>query len=198
MPGGEGLRNGGPRRRHPTCCGIRGKRPSQAHFPQVTVAVWPEIGQNGSDNPATPVRLTRETDYALRGLRALARRAQGDTIPVHEIAEVEGLPLSFLAKIFQKLTQHGILRSQRGAGQGYELAASPKAISLLQVVEAIQGSGYLDQCVFWSGRCGTDNPCLLHERWRQIKPRVVALLEGTTLADLAGDEEVLAADGTAG
>ena len=142
------------------------------------------------------MRLTRETEYALRGLLALARRSRSDPIPVQEIADREELPLSFLAKIFQKLTRHGILRSQRGAGQGYELAVSPEAISLLQVVEAIQGSGYLDQCVFWSGRCGTDNPCLLHERWRQVKPRVVALLEETTLADLAGEDETLEAEET--
>jgi Rrf2 family protein len=132
------------------------------------------------------VRLTRETEYALAGLAALARRQPGTAAPLSGLAEAEDLPASFLAKIFQKLARHGIVQARRGAGQGYSLAKAPEAVTVLEVIEAVEGSGYLDRCLFWGGRCGGTNPCLLHDRWSTIKPQLRALLEGTTLADLSG------------
>lgn len=132
------------------------------------------------------MRLTRETEYALRGLAALARHPLGTALPLAGIATAEDLPASFLAKIFQKLARHGIVEARRGAGRGYTLAVVPDAVTVLEVIEAIEGSGYLDSCLFWGGRCADSNPCLLHERWASIKPRLKAVLEGTTLADLTG------------
>ncbi len=135
------------------------------------------------------MKLTRETEYALRGLSALARRPSGTSFAVDEVAATEELPPSFLSKIFQKLARHGILRSSRGPGHGYALVAAPEEITLLQIVEAIQGPDFLNQCMFWSGRCGDDDPCLLHDRWKNIKPHFQALLEETRLADLAANHE---------
>ncbi len=129
------------------------------------------------------MKLTRETDYALRGLRVLARRAQHSSLTIDEVAAAEELPRGFLAKIFQKLSRHGILESSRGPGRGYRLGAPPAAISTLQVIEAIEGPEYLDRCVFWSGRCGA-RPCVLHEGFQTIKPFIRSVLEATTLADL--------------
>ena len=131
------------------------------------------------------MRLTRETEYALRGLAALARRPRGTAVPLAGLAGDEELPPSFLAKIFQKLARHGIVEARRGAGRGYSLAVSPDEVTVLEVIEAVEGSGYLDRCLFWGGRCGGSNPCLLHDRWASIKPRLQELLEGTTLEDLA-------------
>lgn len=131
------------------------------------------------------MRLTRETEYALKGLLVLARRPPGATVPLADLARADNLPSSFLAKIFQKLARHGILSSRRGPGHGYRLAVSADEMPLLRVIEAIQGTEFLDGCVFWSGHCGSRNPCLLHARWQEIKPQIRALLEKTTLADLA-------------
>lgn len=130
------------------------------------------------------MRLTRETQYALRGLCALAHRPAGAVVPLTELATAERLPGSFLAKIFQKLARHGILTAHRGAGQGYELSVPPSAISLLEIVTAVQGPEYLEQCVFWGGRCGSQH-CLLHDHWLRIRSEVRSLLEQTTLAELA-------------
>ncbi len=130
------------------------------------------------------MRLTRETEYALLGLRALARRGRHASVTIDEVATAEDLPRSFLAKIFQKLARHGILESSRGPGHGYRLIGTPGSISALRVVEAVEGSDYMDRCVFWGGRCGTQ-PCLLHERFSSVKPLIRSVLEKTTLADLA-------------
>jgi Rrf2 family protein len=131
------------------------------------------------------VKLTRETEYALHALCVLAHRERGAVVSVCEIANAGKLPASFLAKIFQKLARHGLLSSSRGAGKGYALAAPPEAISVLEIVEAIQGTDYLDQCMFWSAHCSRDNPCILHDRWEAVRLQLRGLLEGTSLADLA-------------
>jgi Rrf2 family iron-sulfur cluster assembly transcriptional regulator len=106
-------------------------------------------------------------------------------VPLSGLAVAEGLPTSFLAKIFQKLARHGIVEARRGAGRGYALATAPDSVTVLEVIEAVEGSDYLDRCLFWGGRCGGTSPCLLHDRWAGIKPQLQEWLEGTTLADLA-------------
>ena len=130
------------------------------------------------------MRLTRETEYALRGLTVLARRPRGTAVTLSGLAGVEDLPRSFLAKIFQKLARNGIVQARRGAGRGYTLAMAPEEVTVLEVIEAVEGSGYMDHCLFWGGHCGGSTPCLLHDRWANIKPQLQELLEGTTLADL--------------
>ncbi|MCH8937355.1 MAG: Rrf2 family transcriptional regulator, partial [Gemmatimonadetes bacterium] len=64
------------------------------------------------------MNLTRESEYALKGLAWLATHPPGDVVPLVEIAEVQQLPSTFLAKIFQKLARHGLLESDRGRGSG--------------------------------------------------------------------------------
>ena len=101
------------------------------------------------------------------------------------IAEAQGLPQSFLAKIFQKFTQYGLVRSFRGATRGYTLGRPAGDITLKEVLEAIEGPGLFERCIFWSHRCAEDNPCVLDEGWKQIKPKLTAMMEVTTLLDLA-------------
>ena len=101
------------------------------------------------------------------------------------IAEAQGLPQSFLAKIFQKFTQYGLVRSFRGATRGYTLGRPATEISLREVLEAIEGPGLFERCIFWSNRCAEDIPCVLHEGWKLIKPKLTAMMEVTTLLDLA-------------
>ncbi len=129
--------------------------------------------------------LTRETQYALHGLIALARRPRGAVVPLAELAEEEALPGSFLAKIFQKLSRRGVLTASRGPGSGYSLNVSPETLPVLEVVHAVEGSDYLGRCPFWGRQCGAVAPCLLHDRWQVIQPQVEKLLRETTLADLA-------------
>lgn len=64
------------------------------------------------------------------------------------IAGVQGLPQSFLAKIFQKFTQYGLVRSFRGATRGYTLSKPAAEISLREVLEAIEGPEIFDHCIF--------------------------------------------------
>lgn len=141
------------------------------------------------------MRLSREAEYGLRGLSYLARQDGSQSVRLSEIAEAEDLPPSFLAKTFQKLARNGLVVSNRGGTQrGYALARPPQAIRVREILEAIEGPGLFNRCIFWTHRCGEEHPCLLHHRWRHVRDLFVAVLERTTLADvIAADRPVVEA-----
>lgn len=138
------------------------------------------------------MKLSRECEYGLEGLLFLAAQPPDAVRLLSEIASARQLPQSFLAKTFQKLSQRGLLRSYRGATRGYALARRPEAISLREVLEAIEGPELFDRCIFWSKRCAQDRPCLLHERWSHLKPQLITLMEQTHLSDLQREGHGLA------
>lgn len=132
------------------------------------------------------MKLGRESEYAVEGLLALAKRSFGTTMLLRDVAISGKVPPSFLAKIFQKLTRAGILRSSRGAIRGYALARKPNQIKIKEIFLAIEGPDLFERCIFWRDRCADSNPCPMHFRWKQMRKRVIGdLMERTTLADLA-------------
>ncbi|MBI4526820.1 MAG: Rrf2 family transcriptional regulator [Deltaproteobacteria bacterium] len=131
------------------------------------------------------MKLGRESEYAIIGLITLAMKPHGTVMLLRDIAASGGVSQSFLAKIFQKLTRGGVVRSSRGAIRGYALARHPQEIKIREILLAIEGADLLDRCIFWSHRCGDANACPMHFRWKQLKDEIISeLLEGTTLADL--------------
>jgi Rrf2 family protein len=85
------------------------------------------------------MKLTNASTYALRALGSLARHKNGAPTPSHETAREEGIPERFLLKIFKPLVAARILRSVKGPNGGYSLARPAKDITLLEVVEAVDG-----------------------------------------------------------
>ncbi|MBI3990328.1 MAG: Rrf2 family transcriptional regulator [candidate division NC10 bacterium] len=130
------------------------------------------------------MKLSRESEYGLEGLLFLAKQPPGTVMLLGDIAKAQGLPQSFLAKIFQKFVQHGLVRSFRGRRRGYAMAKPPTAIPLKEVLEAVEGPDLFDRCIFWNNRCADTDPCRLHDRWKQIKPQLMRMMERTTLEDL--------------
>ena len=131
------------------------------------------------------MRLGRESEYGLNGLVTLAQEGDGAVMTLDAIAKRHGLPRSFLAKIFVKFVQHGLVKSFRGAVRGYALARSSGEITLREILETIEGPDLFERCLFCNRRCGDVDPCPLHEGWKAIKSRLVELAEGTTLETLA-------------
>lgn len=127
---------------------------------------------------------SRECEYALEGLAALATEAGSRPLMLSEIAAREKLPHSFLSKIFQKLLRHGLVVSLRGVQRGYTLAREARAIPLRSIIEAIEGPDLFDRCVFPHRRCGEEHPCLVHPAWQDVRPQVQAAFERTSLQDL--------------
>jgi len=127
------------------------------------------------------------TQYAIRGLAELAARAGDQTMMVEQLAAGAALPPDFLAKIFQKLTKAGILKSTRGRGGGFALMRPTHEITLMQIVRATGqgGENGFDGCVLGLNACDDQAACPLHDLYKPIRQRLGAYLETTTLADLA-------------
>ena len=131
------------------------------------------------------MKLGRESEYAVKGLLALAKKPFGTTMLLRDIAVSGKIPESFLSKIFQKLARAGVLQSSRGAVRGYALARRAKDIKVKDVFLAIEGPELFDRCIFWSDRCADSDPCPMHFRWKRVRQQAAEMMERTTLAEIA-------------
>lgn len=128
---------------------------------------------------------SRSTEYAIRAFVNLAQVPEGKYAMVKQIAEQEGIPAHFLAKILQQLARKGLLRSSKGPTGGFSLRTSPKEVSLIQLVEALDGLTDYQKCVSGLSECTDDAPCGMHDSWKALRARIMEYLEKTTIADLA-------------
>lgn len=131
------------------------------------------------------MELTRKGDYAIRGIIYLASQPPNKISLLSEIASEVDVPQTFLAKIFQQFSKTGIVKSFRGTGGGFLLAGPPESITLLQVVEAVEGPILPNRCVLKKGECERDVSCTVHPVWHQVQQQVRDILANITLKDLA-------------
>ncbi|MGD2064258.1 MAG: Rrf2 family transcriptional regulator [Nitrospirota bacterium] len=137
------------------------------------------------------MRLTKAGDYAMRGLIYLARQPQGEVILVSEIAQAMHVPESFLAKIFQSLAKAGLVRSHRGYGGGYSLNRPPVAITLLEVIECVEGPIVLNDCTDPNANLedgaehNCSESCVAQSVWLEAQAAVREILEAKTMEELA-------------
>ena len=129
---------------------------------------------------------SRECEYALQAVMYLALKKPDDIVSIKEITDTLRIPFHFVAKILQTLTHEGLLVSHKGPAGGFALALPAQQITLLQVIEAIDGDRFMHDCVLGYDRCSTENPCALHEQWSQSKEGIVAMLSGKNVAEMAG------------
>ena len=134
------------------------------------------------------MQVTRAGEYAIIGLLYLAKQPAERTIMVDEISEAEGVPKSFLAKIFQSLAKGGFVRSHRGAGGGFSLAKPAAEISLLRVLQCVEGVFALQKCVTDDPECVVSttrmSSCTLCAVFTEAQNRVNEVFARTTIADL--------------
>lgn len=121
------------------------------------------------------MQITRETDYAIRCILYLSGK-RGTVTMVDEIAREKLIPKSFLAKILQKLSRGGIVRSYRGVKGGFELAKDPGDISLLDVIEAVQGPVGMNACAVDEAICSLSSSCSVHPVWVEVRREIEKLL----------------------
>jgi len=131
------------------------------------------------------MELTRKGEYAIRGIIYLAQQPPGKMSLISEIAEAVDAPQTFLAKIFQNFAKQGIVNSYRGTGGGFTLGRLPSEITLREIVEAVEGPIIPNRCLTGKGGCDKDNECLVHPVWRKVQSRIVQILEGVTIEELA-------------
>jgi Rrf2 family iron-sulfur cluster assembly transcriptional regulator len=130
------------------------------------------------------MQITKAGEYAVLGLMCLARRPSGAVVMVDEVSQEEHIPKSFAAKIFQSLARAGLVKSIRGTGGGFTLLKSAPAISVLEVIEAIEGRIAFQRCLEEEPKCEHFGGCALCGLFEQAQDRVKEVFSRTTLADL--------------
>jgi Rrf2 family protein len=133
--------------------------------------------------------LSMKSKYGLRALTALARVHGGGPILIADLASSEGIPRKFLELILLDLKRKGILRSKKGKGGGYNLSRPPAAISIGEVVRALDGPIALLPCVSQSAyrrcdECVDELTCGIRHVMKEVRDATATILDGTTLEDL--------------
>jgi Rrf2 family protein len=131
------------------------------------------------------MQLTREADYGIRSVLYLSRQPYKKVSFVNEISEEYKIPRSFLAKILQKLVRAKIVRSYRGVKGGFSLARQARDITVLDVLEAIEGKLALNICVSDKKKCSFSKHCPSHILWMNVQARVVDTLKKANFDDLS-------------
>lgn len=130
------------------------------------------------------MQITRQADYAIRAVRYLSNQQKSKNVATSRIAKEMKIPASFLAKIISQLSITGLLNTSRGASGGVQLAREASEISLLDVVEAIDGPILLNECVSNPGKCEFAEDCAMHPIWTEAQDALVKRLGDTTFEKL--------------
>lgn len=127
--------------------------------------------------------ITKNTDYAITALCALARQGE-QTVAVSALARDLNISHAFLRKLFQVLEKKGVLNSRRGKGGGFSLARSAGQISLRQIMEIFQGPLAVGACFIREKVCPHTKHCLLRGKLMTIERSLASELTSLTIASL--------------
>ena len=123
-------------------------------------------------------------EYAIRALVHMAPTEDSKRFQAKDICKKAGIPESFTRKIFQDLVAAGFLDAVPGPGGGYKITKHPEDITLLEVIEAVDGENTFDGCIMGLSECNAKAPCPLHHAWAQAKEGLLERLEAQSLEDL--------------
>jgi Rrf2 family iron-sulfur cluster assembly transcriptional regulator len=129
--------------------------------------------------------LTRASEYAIRCILFLSTRQPGEVVSRRTVSGEMDIPTQFLSKIAQRLAQVGLIEIRQGAKGGYLLARPPGEISLLDVIEAVEGEVFLNQCLMRPDFCARTPGCSVHQVWVQAREGLRRVLGGADFASLA-------------
>ncbi len=137
------------------------------------------------------LKLTKKADYGLIALKHLA--VKKSSASAKEIADAYQIPLPLLSKVLQKLGKSGFLLSEHGANGGYRLARAARSITALEVIRSIDGPIFLTSCFTNHGGCSQSDRCTVKEPLRKVHDGIQNLLASISIADMAEEEEEVAA-----
>lgn len=131
------------------------------------------------------MQITRATDYAVRVMIYLASLPPGSKPQQAELSKATDVSGHFLSKVLQQLVRSQFIRSQRGSGGGFALAVPASRVSLLDVVEAMEGPVRLNLCIEEGPSCDRKSVCPAHEVWADAQAALVKVLAAASIASLA-------------
>lgn len=141
--------------------------------------------------------VTQKSQYALRALFELALRADAGPIRIEDIAKAQGIPQRFLGVVLSELKRVGLVEAKRGPRGGYQLARSPRDITVAEILESSQGPFATVQCLSdpASSDCIFKGDCVFLSLWERARIAVTEVYESTTLQALVDRDSERGAPG---
>jgi Rrf2 family protein len=133
------------------------------------------------------LRLSKKADYALMAMKHLATRSDAASASAREIAEQYDIPIELMAKVLQKLARRGLLTSHQGTRGGYRLARSCGAISVADIIQAIDGPLTVTACSTEDENCGQYSKCSVRDPLWRIRVRIVSALSTCSLQEVSSE-----------
>ncbi len=131
------------------------------------------------------MKLTRGADYALRIMIYMAGLPEGQRVGRAAIAVVTEVPEAYLAKILQHLVKARLIRSRPGVRGGFEMSRSPLTLSMLEVIEAVDGPAAMTACLADENSCDRSPYCSVRHVLQEAQHEMLRVLRATTVARLA-------------
>jgi Rrf2 family protein len=137
------------------------------------------------------LRLSKKADYALMAMKHLAAKTAAPSTSAREIAEQYDIPIELMAKVLQRLVRTGLLVSTQGTRGGYTLSRPSAAITIADVIQAIDGPFTVTACSSDNNAgCEQYSKCSIRDPLWQIKERIVAALGTVTIAEMASENDM--------
>ena len=131
------------------------------------------------------VLFSRQCEYAIQGVLYLGLKPVGTMTSIKELTARLNIHYHFLGKILQRLAYHGLLISQKGPTGGFALAKPAKEITLLDIVEAVDGTDFTRRCVLGFSECSGRNPCAVHSVWGGVRDEIRDMLVSKNISEMA-------------
>lgn len=135
------------------------------------------------------LRLSKKVEYGLLALQYMASKAD-TVVSAKEIAEQFDISFEFLAKTIQRLSKSGFIQSYQGVRGGYVLAREAQSITVIDVIEAIEGKPVIVECIDSGEDCGcqVSSKCTIKSPMHKIQDMIDTLLQSVTVADISESE----------
>ena len=132
--------------------------------------------------------LSNTCKYAIRAVIYLALYSSDEKkAGIKEISSKLDIPTPFLGKILQLLAKHNTLNSSKGPHGGFSLKKPANDISIMEIIEIIDGTDSFEVCVIRTTRCSHDAPCSLHDKISPLRSKLKSIYMTETIADLASE-----------
>lgn len=129
--------------------------------------------------------IPQTSTYAIRAMYHLARHGSGGRMRATDLSEVSAISAPYLSKVMARLSRAGLVDGQRGHHGGFVLARPPEAITVHDILNAVEDRERADRsCLFGWKECKADDPCPLHPVYADLRATLRSWADGHTLADL--------------
>lgn len=131
------------------------------------------------------VIFSKSCEYATQATLFIARSGEDKPVLLRDISEGLRIPHHFLSKVLQQLSRSGIVVSHKGSNGGYTLGRPGNEITLGEIIKAIDGEAFLEECVLGFPNCGDENPCPVHDQWKPAKKLILEMLSRRRVSELS-------------